>query len=97
MMKSIGMSPKSFRRMMNFESLFYGLKTVLYGLPTGFGVMALIYWVLRRNLDIPFGVPWLHLICGVAGIFAIVVTTMLYSSSKLKRENIIDILRNENV
>lgn len=96
MMKSIGMSPKSFRKMMNFESLFYGLKTVLYGLPIGFGVMALIYWVLRRNIEMPFSVPWVHLICGVAGIFIIVVTTMLYSSAKLKRENVIDILRNEN-
>ncbi|MCI9575905.1 MAG: ABC transporter permease [Clostridiales bacterium] len=97
MMKSIGMSPKSFRKMINFESLFYGLKTVVYGLPIGFGVMGLIYWALRRNFDMPFTIPWGNLICGVAGIFLIVVLTMLYSSSKLKKENVIDILRNENV
>ena len=97
MLKSIGMSPKSFRKMINFESLFYGMKTVLYGLPIGFGVMGLIYWTLQRNFTMPFTVPWLHLACGVAGIFLVVVLTMLYSSSKLKKENVIDILRNENV
>ena len=83
--------------MINFESLFYGMKTVLYGLPIGFGVMGLIYWTLQRNFTMPFTVPWLHLACGVAGIFLVVVLTMLYSSSKLKKENVIDILRNENV
>ncbi len=33
MLRSVGMTPKSFNRMIYFESLFYGLKALLYGLP----------------------------------------------------------------
>src|SRR5690625_6887960 len=33
MLKSVGMTPKGFNKMMNYESIFYGIKALLYGLP----------------------------------------------------------------
>ena len=33
MLKSVGLTPRGFNRMINYESIFYGLKALLYGLP----------------------------------------------------------------
>ena len=97
MLRSVGMSPKSFAKMIRFESLFYGFKAVLYGVPLAFLVMLLFWGVLMQNVQVAFFVPWVHLICGVVAIFLIVAISMLYSSSKIKKENILEALRNDNI
>ena len=97
MLKSVGMTPKGFRKMIRYESLFYALKTLLYGLPVSFALMGLLQAILGRNFEIPFRMPWIPLLGAVAGVFAIVGLTMLYSGSKLKRDHIIDTLKDENV
>src|SRR5690606_16233572 len=43
MLKSIGVTPKGFNKMMNYESIFYGIKALLYGLPISLIVMVLIH------------------------------------------------------
>ena len=51
MLKSVGMTPTGFDRMMKYESIFYGLKALLYGLPISFGVMYLLYQIMARNFS----------------------------------------------
>ena len=97
MLKSIGMTPKGFNKMINYESLFYGIKALLYGLPISFGIMYLIYKVLSNSFGFPFAIPWGSVLAVVVAVFAIVSSTMLYASSKIKKENVIDILKNENI
>ena len=43
MLKSVGMTQKGFRRMMNYECLLYGSKALLLGLPVSCGITYLIY------------------------------------------------------
>jgi len=97
MLKSVGMTPASFRRMINFESLFYGIKALLYGLPISFLISFLLYNVFRNGIEFPFSLPWLNITICIVGVIAIVSTTMMYSSSKIRKENIIDALRQENI
>lgn len=97
MLKSIGMTPKGFNKMINYESLFYGVKALLYGLPISFGMMYLIYKVLSNSFGFPFAIPWGSVLATVVAVFAIVSSTMLYASSKIKKENVIDVLKNENI
>ena len=97
MLKSVGMTPKSFNKMINYESWFYGIKGLLYGLPISFGMMYLIYRVLRDSFDIQFAVPWGSVIVTIIAVFAIVRSTMIYATSKIKKENIIDTLKIENI
>ena len=97
MLKSVGMTPKSFNKMINYESWFYGIKGLLYGLPISFGMMYLIYRVLRDSFDIQFAVPWGSVIVTIIAVFAIVRSTMIYATSKIKKENIIDALKMENI
>lgn len=97
MLKSIGMTPKGFNKMINYESVFYGIKALLYGLPISFGMMYLIYKVLSNSFGFAFAIPWGSVLAAVVVVFAIVSSTMLYASSKIKKENVIDILKNENI
>jgi len=97
MLKSVGMTPASFRRMINFESMFYGIKALLYGLPISFVISYLMYFVFRKGIEFQFSLPWLNIAICIVGVMVIVSTTMMYSSSKIRRENIIDALRQENI
>lgn len=97
MLKSVGMTPKGFNKMINYESIFYGVKSLLYGIPLSIGVMLLIYRSMMHSFDYNFELPWMSLLFVVIAIFVIVGSAMLYSSSKIKKENIIDALKQENI
>jgi putative ABC transport system permease protein len=96
MLRSVGMTPRDFLKMINFESIFYGIKALLYGLPISFAMMYLIHWVMSDSFRVKFIVPWNSVLIVVVGVFAIVSSTMLYASSKVRHENIIDVLKMEN-
>lgn len=95
MLKSVGMTPKSFNKMINYESIFYGLKALLYGLPVSFGVMYLIHRSMDDSFSFTLAIPWFDVVFMVVAVFVIVGMSMLYSGSKIKKENIIDILKQE--
>lgn len=97
MLKSIGMTPKGFNKMINYESIFYGIKSLLYGIPISIGLMLLMHRALDNSFVFKFQIPWGNLLIVVIGIFLIVSSAMLYSSSKIKKDNIIDALKQENM
>ena len=97
MLKSVGMTPKGFNKMINYESIFYGIKSLLYGLPISIGVMYLIYKALMNSLQFEFTLPWISIMYVIVAVFIMVSTTMLYASSKVKKENIIDALKQESI
>ncbi|BAC12316.1 hypothetical conserved protein [Oceanobacillus iheyensis HTE831] len=96
-MKSIGMTPKAFRKMIQFESVFYGLKSLLYGLPLSIGVMYVIYNQSQNTFSYSFSLPWINISIAILAVFVIVSVAMLYSISKIKDDNIIETLRQENI
>lgn len=97
MLKSMGLPPEGFRKMMNFECLLYGLKGLLYGLPASVLVAWLIYCTIANGLATRFFIPWYSIVIAVGSVFAVVFSTMLYSMRKIKQENIMDTLKNENI
>ncbi|WP_438350799.1 ABC transporter permease [Paenibacillus sp. FA6] len=97
MLKSVGMTPKGFNKMMNYESIFYGIKSLLYGLPISIAVMYLIHRALMNSFSYRFTLPWTSIVYVIIAVFVIVGSAMLYSSSKVKRENIIDALKQESI
>ncbi len=97
MLKSIGMTPASFQKMINFESIFYGVKALVYGLPISIAVSYLMYSVFMNGLNFEFMLPWANIGLCIVGVMVIVFTTMMYSSKKIRKENIIDALRQENI
>lgn len=57
-LRSVGMTPKSLRRMIFWESGIYGLKALCWGLPVS-GVLLWFVWRRLTNLYVfPFFLPW---------------------------------------
>lgn len=83
--------------MIHYESIFYGLKALIYGIPLSIGVMLLMFYSLQHSFSYKFELPWLNLVAVVIGIFIIIGSAMLYASSKVKKANIIDALKQENI
>ncbi|WP_165998535.1 ABC transporter permease [Bacillus sp. Cs-700] len=97
MLKSIGMTPKGFNKMMNYESIFYGMKAILYGIPISIAIMYLMYLSFRSTFVYGFTLPWMSLLLVIIAIFIIVGSAMFYSIKKLEKNNIVDTLKQENV
>jgi putative ABC transport system permease protein len=97
MLKSVGMTNRSFTKMLNYECIFYGLKALLYGLPASIGVTYLIYKGIENGVDMGFYLPGVYILISVCSVFLVVFISMMYSMSKTRRENIIDGIRNENM
>ena len=97
MLKSVGMTQKGFRRMMNYECLLYGSKALLLGLPVSCGITYLIYRAVTKAYEISFRLPWAAIGIAVLSVFLVVFATMMYSMSKIKKDNPIDALKNENL
>lgn len=98
MLRSVGMSERDFSKMMNFECVFYGMRTLLSGLPISGAASWLIFKGLTgvEKIDsLAFEFPWKSMAVSVAGVLFIVFITMLYSVRRIKRENIIDALRDD--
>lgn len=97
MLKSVGMTQKGFRRMMNCECLLYGSKALLLGLPVSCGITYLIYRAVTTAYETSFHLPWAAIGIAVLSVFLVVFATMMYSMSKVKKDNPIDALKNENL
>ena len=53
MLRSVGMSERDFRRMMNFECAFYGARALLFGLPISVLYAWLIHMMMFKD-DVAF-------------------------------------------
>ena len=97
MLKSVGMTQKGFRRMMNYECLLYGSKALLLGLPVSCGITYLIYRAVTTAYETSFHLPWAAIGIAVLSVFLVVFATMMYAMRKVKKDNPIDALKNENL
>lgn len=97
MLRSVGMTSGGIRRMLNYECILYGTKALLYGLPVSAFVTYLIHRAVNNGFDSDFYMPWGAVGIAVLSVFAVVFSTMMYSMSKLKKDNPIDSLKNENL
>lgn len=97
MLKSVGMTAKGFNKMMNFECLLYGSKALLLGLPISCDITYLIYLAIMEGFETTFHLPWGAIGIAVLSVFLVVFVTMMYSMNKIKKDNPIDALKNENL
>ncbi len=96
-LKSIGMTDKEFRKMINFESIFYGLKALLYGIPIGCILSYAMYQTMLYSIEMPYHLPYNAILISIIFVVLIVWCTMRYSLKKAEKLNIVDTIRNENI
>lgn len=96
-LRSIGMTNNGLDKMMSFECLLYGTRSLLFGLPVSLLTTYLVYKVTGFGMDVKFFIPWKPFVIAVFAVFAVVFSTMLYAIKKVKKSNPIETLRNENI
>ena len=96
-LKSIGMTTKEFNKMIRLESILYGLKSLVIGIPIGLLGSYYIYKGLAKSMDFGFILPWKAIIIAIIFVFIIVGLTMKYSLSKINKQNIIETIREDNI
>ena len=97
MLKSVGMTAKAFNAMMNFECVLYGTRALLWGLPVSAAVSYLIHLAVSEGYEKAFSLPWTAMGVATLSVFLVVFATMLYAMGKIKKDNPIDALKNENI
>ena len=96
-LKSIGMTTKEFNKMIRLESLLYGLKSLLIGIPIGLLGSFCIYQAFKNSVDFGYMIPWVSILISIIFVFIIVGATMKYSLSKINKQNIIETIRQDNI
>ena len=96
-LKSIGMTSKEFKRMINYESFIYGIKALIFGLPVGVLLSYLIYNITGTVYETEYHLPISAIIISIIFVFVIIFITMQYSARKTKNQNIIETIRKENI
>lgn len=83
MLKSIGMTKKEFNRMINLETLFYGTKSLLYGIILGLLGTLAMYKAFSVKIDAGMYIPIKPIIISVIFVFILIFIIMRYSISKI--------------
>ena len=92
------MTRKEFNRLVNLESVFYSIKSLLIGIPLGILLSYLIYTAFNQgNTTFTFEIPWEGIIISILAVFVLVFIIMNYSLKKVNKQNIIESIRNENI
>ena len=97
MLESIGMTKKGLYRMLNYECLLYGIKSLLYGMSVALLLTFAIYCVVSEGYAASFYVPAASIIIAVVSVFSVVFATMFYAAGKLRKNSVVETLKNENV
>lgn len=97
-LRSIGLTNRGFNKILFFESLFFGMKSLIFAIPVSIGITVLIHYALADMVSIStIIIPWKYIIISIVSVFVIVLLTMMYSTSKIKKHNIIEQIREENI
>ena len=97
MLKSIGMTKKEFNRMINLETLFYGTKSLLYGIILGLLGTLAMYKAFSVKIDAGMYIPIKPIIISVIFVFILIFIIMRYSISKINKQNTIETIRKESI
>lgn len=97
MLKSIGMTKKEFNRMIRLESLFYGLKSLLIGVPLGLLGGYAIFKATGNTIMLDYSFPTMAVLISIVFVFFVVWLIMKISISKVNKQNIIETIRNDNI
>ena len=77
--------------------IFY-LITVIVLIGLTFGIIYLIHLAMKNTVEFEhILIPWKSIILAIIGIFVIVAISMMYATKKVKKDNILDAIREENI
>ena len=97
MLKSIGMTTREFNHMIRLESIFMGSKSLIFGIPIGCCLSYFIYNSIGKSVESKFNLPFGAIIISILVVFLLITCIMKYSINRIKKQNTIETIRNENI
>lgn len=97
MLKSIGMTKKEFNRMIRLESLFYGFKSLVIGIPLGLLGGYAIFRVTGNAIMVNYSFPTIAVLISIVFVLSVIWLIMRVSISNVNKQNIIETIRNDNI
>lgn len=94
MIKSVGITPKGFQKMISLESIFYGIDSLLIAIPISIGINLLLNKIVGDG-KIPYEFNFVMYLIVIIAVVLFVGLTMLYSINKIKDDNIIENIKND--
>lgn len=95
MIRSVGMTPKSFMKMIYFENFRYGFIALAFAIPVSAAIHYGMYKALANSFDYGFQFHPLSYIIAFVAVFVIIAIALLYSFGKIKDNNIIETLKQD--
>ena len=95
--KSIGVTPQGFKKMIYMESILYGILSLLYGIPIGICMNVLMNKILEGVITVQTLIPYKAILICVVAIFVITFIASYIPLKKISKENIIDNIRQESI
>ena len=92
-LKSMGMTKKQMRKMLDYESVLYGTKVIIYGVITSFGLMKILELLIKKDVSLQVNLSVKSILIAIFGVMIIIFTTMRYARSKIDDMNIIDVIK----
>lgn len=97
-LRSIGMTDKQFAGMVRLESVFISVKALVIGVPLGILISYLLCVIMNRmDSAIIYEPPYKAIILCIAVVIMLIYAIMKLSMTKLRHNNIIDTIKNENL
>lgn len=97
MLKSIGMTKREFNRMIRLESIFYGVKSLIIGIPIGVLLSYGMYCMFKNSMEMQYVLPYKAIAIAIIFVAIVIGIIMKYSMSKINKQNIIETIRNDNI
>ncbi len=97
-LRSIGMTDKQFSEMVRLESVFISVKALVIGVPLGILISYLLCVMMNRMDDaIIYEPPYKAIILCIVVVIMLIYAIMKLSMTKLRHNNIIETIKNENL
>lgn len=97
-LRSIGMTDKQFVGMVRLESVFISVKALVIGVPLGILISYLLCVMMNRMDDaIIYEPPYKAIILCIVVVIMLIYVIMKLSMTKLRHNNIIETIKNENL
>ena len=96
-LKSIGMTKKEFNRMIRLESVLYGGKALIIGIPIGIGLSYLLFKAFGISYEMTYELPFKAIGISIVVVAILIWVIMRFSLNKINKQNIIETIRKDNI
>ena len=96
-LKSIGMTKKEFNRMIRLESVLYGGKALVIGIPIGVGLSYLLFKAFGISYEMTYELPFKAIGISIVVVAILIWVIMRFSLKKINKQNIIETIRKDNI